>query len=650
MFKQKFRLLLIVVLSLILVDTSVFAFHKINSKNNIVVYENPELEKEQVKIKYCAFKVKPKKEKGSAEQAINEEGKLGWVLTGSHDLKKITAGKKLLISQQFGERQPLKKEVRHETSLQDVLKIHCLQYDDEERPLKYSKSSMAKLYLIIAEKNNLIDENGDFSVNEPIGEELYKNGITIDEPNVVYYIPDYLIDQYNKHQEKEKKKRDKQKKREEQAAKDKKWVKENYTSILKSAKKKRDNFLSIQANDLKKVEQLDAKAKEFIENLNIIEKDIENTIQFDILNKDDREIIENLKLLNDIKNNNLEDIQISVLTLESEIETSREYIKNIFNKKNKKFSSKLLAKAKEDYSNLNKAVNKINESISKNSLKQFEKFIKQADLNNLKKLSNNINTNIDKNIKLINEHNKSIEEAKNLINETRQLDVELSEKTSFTQYIIYIGIALLVIFGIGLIAYVLFQRKELTQIKSETKRSESRFSELQGQIKSTSEQIRKTSTTSSSQTQQREETVVTKPKTQGEILAAKYDDMVSDYKDCLEDFSKVAAFKQKWNGLALSRKERQDGTKTILINSTRAFEKAEIWCVNFGDKYFAFPGSSVKSNMAAYMNLDFEKASRDFKGVFAISSGSSYLTDPALLRRGGAGFVVEKQGKLTFPT
>ena len=65
---------------------------------------------------------------------------------------------------------------------------------------------MAKLYLIIAEKNNLIDENGDFSVNEPIGEELYNNGITIDEPNVVYYIPDYLIDQYNKHQEKEKRK------------------------------------------------------------------------------------------------------------------------------------------------------------------------------------------------------------------------------------------------------------------------------------------------------------------------------------------------------------------------------------------------------------------------------------------------------------
>ena len=53
--------------------------------------------------------------------------------------------------------------------------------------------------------------------------------------------------------------------------------------------------------------------------------------------------------------------------------------------------------------------------------------------------------------------------------------------------------------------------------------------------------------------------------------------------------------------------------------------------------------------MATYMNLDFEKASRDFKGVFNISTGSSYNTEPCFLRRGGAGFVVERIGKLIFP-
>ena len=140
-----------------------------------------------------------------------------------------------------------------------------------------------------------------------------------------------------------------------------------------------------------------------------------------------------------------------------------------------------------------------------------------------------------------------------------------------------------------------------------------------------------------------------KPKTPEEIIKSKYEELVSDYKEALEDFSKVAGFKQKWNGLALSRKERQDGTKTILTNSSRAFEKAGIWCLNFSDKYFAFPGSTVKSNMATYMNMEFMKAGQDFKGVFSISEGSSYSTEPAVIRRGGAGFVVERVGKLVFP-
>ena len=139
------------------------------------------------------------------------------------------------------------------------------------------------------------------------------------------------------------------------------------------------------------------------------------------------------------------------------------------------------------------------------------------------------------------------------------------------------------------------------------------------------------------------------PKTPEQIIAGKFHDMVSDYNEATDNFSNVAAFKQKWNGVALTRRPRPEGTKTVLINSSRAFEKSEIWCVSFSDKYFAFPGSTVKSNMAAYMNLDFDKASRDFKGVFDISSGSSWETEPSIVRRGGAGFVVERKGKLIFP-
>jgi hypothetical protein len=180
-------------------------------------------------------------------------------------------------------------------------------------------------------------------------------------------------------------------------------------------------------------------------------------------------------------------------------------------------------------------------------------------------------------------------------------------------------------------------------------------SDFENKLKDTSEQIKSVSRTAAAAISQQIDTstapvpVEEIPKTVEEIIAEKYNELLSDYKEALDDFTKVAVFKQKWHGLPLNRKERQDGSKTILVSSTRAFEKAGIWCVTVGDKYYAFPGSTVKSNMATYMNMDFMKAGQDFKGVFAISTGSTYLTEPAMLRRGGVGFVVEGAGKIAFP-
>ncbi len=215
---------------------------------------------------------------------------------------------------------------------------------------------------------------------------------------------------------------------------------------------------------------------------------------------------------------------------------------------------------------------------------------------------------------------------------------------------IYVIIFLIIL---GLIVYLILQSGKMNKMNLVSKSNESKFGKLEDQIRDNAEKMqreqyirsRQEKTTLSSVPPQPKEP----PKTPEEITFGKYEEMIENYKEALDNFSKVAAFKQKWKGLALTRKERQDGTKTVLINSSRAFEKSEIWCMNFDDRYFALPGSSVKSNMAAYMNLDFEKAQRDFKGVFNITSGSNYFTEVALLRRGGAGFVVEKIGKLQFP-
>ena len=46
-----------------------------------------------------------------------------------------------------------------------------------------------------------------------------------------------------------------------------------------------------------------------------------------------------------------------------------------------------------------------------------------------------------------------------------------------------------------------------------------------------------------------------------QIIASKFNDLVSEYNEAIDNFSKVAAFKQKWNGVALSRKERQEWNK-----------------------------------------------------------------------------------------
>ena len=257
---------------------------------------------------------------------------------------------------------------------------------------------------------------------------------------------------------------------------------------------------------------------------------------------------------------------------------------------------------------------------------------------------------VDKHIEDIDEFILDLVEK--LITLDNNLTANDKEKNKYITYLTYLIIFLAVA---GVIAYIVIQQNNMKRIRRESEEKVGSLkSDFENKLKDTSEQIKSVSRTAAARSQQIDtssapEPVEEIPKTAEEIIAEKYNELLSDYKEALDDFTKVAVFKQKWHGLPLSRKERQDGSKTILVSSTRAFEKAGIWCVTVGDKYYAFPGSTVKSNMATYMNMDFMKAGQDFKGVFAISTGSTYLTEPAMLRRGGVGFVVEGAGKIAFP-
>ena len=653
---KKINFLLIILFLFSSLTNHSLAFHKKYKKSKII-YENIDVEKDKIKSSYCAEGVSKKKD-DSGERLINDKQQPAWRLTGYHQKKSTKVKEKLDLNPANGLK--FKKNIDDDWSklkFVELLKMFCLQDSSKDRPSDYKKSYLVEFYEQVAAENGFVDENGKPDVNikifeGPFGKDIFKEGIVISNPNAVYYIPDYLIAEAKNLEQKKQKDKDAKRQKDRNDAIKKgndSWISENKSDYIDQFEKKFSEYdQTIQAL-YTAVRMVDEKFKTykslFIETKDIVEE------TFDDVDVSKSEV---KKLKKDIRKN------VKKIILDSKVKDFEERIAKL-----KKI------KFEKEYDNYKRLQTLIKKAKKSKSAKDFVgkdgitiKFLKEEipirsdkigfieEFENIKNKVigaiesdriNKLDKEIENNISQINELVASIEELNNL-------DLELASSIPYMKYAIYILIFLIVSAG-GV--FIFLQSRKISSLSDETKTADRKFNELQGQIKSTSEQIKKarvSSGRSSTGTSIPETTVSEKPKTQEEIIAEKFDEMLSDYKESLDDFSKVAVFKQKWNGLALSRKERQDGSKTILINSSRAFEKAEIWCVNFSDKYFAFPGSTVKSNMAAYMNLDFEKASRDFKGVFAISSGSSYLSDPALLRRGGAGFVVEKPGKLIFPT
>ena len=261
----------------------------------------------------------------------------------------------------------------------------------------------------------------------------------------------------------------------------------------------------------------------------------------------------------------------------------------------------------------------------------------------------NIEDDIEKAEYAIEVFDKKIQDINLIRQEIDLLDVGANKKTTsdlILESIVYIVIFL---FVVAVITFIYLQSRKIKKLSKMSQSAESKFTDMEDKLKSTSAKIRATRESRRGERPEQTSEPAEAPKTPQQIKLEKFNDLKRDYDEVKENFSKIAGFKQKWNGVALSRKERQEGSKTVLVSSGRAFEKAEIWCVGFDDKIFAFPGSSAYSNMSIYMNLDFAKAQMDFKGVFNISEGSNYSVEPSGLRKGGAGYVVEMQGKIQFP-
>ena len=681
MFKFTLRLSITFLISFLLISSNVFAFHKHNKKNEIKKssYDGVTDKKEyetKYKQNFCTEKaeiIQDKKlvnDENTNEPELDENGNEIYEViyqvnvNGYHDPKvqKVKNSKLLPAYQNILYGVNFIQYFGGKIKLVDLLKAYCLQDSTKDRPSKFKGSYLEEFYSDVAAESGFVNGKGfgDYNMNifeGELGDQILKEGIKISNKNAVFYYPDFLIKDYKKHLDAKKKddddkKKEKIRKQKEQAKiqGNNSWLSEHKQTYIEQFEKKfaeYEDTIQILYSAIGMIEEkLIDYNKLFEETQEKVEEtfeDVDTTkIEIKKLKKKIRKNVKKVLLESKLKDFEQRIDKLKKIKLEKKYENYKK-LKGIIDKAKKKSASAKDFVGKKGY--VIPWLGGKTKKITSDKIGFIEEF------ENLKNKSIGV-IEKDKLNKLGNEIDESSNEINELIvqpiEDLNNLDIELESEIDFVKLGIYL-IIFLVVSGAGVFVYLRISTAD--QKLADHKKS---FEELQGQIKNTSEQIKEVRKTTS--TRRAQETVILKEpekvekiKTEEEIITDKFDEMISDYKDCLEDFSKVAAFKQKWNGLALSRKERQDGTKTILINSTRAFEKAEIWCVNFSDKYFSFPGSTVKSNMATYMNMDFEKASRDFKGVFAISTGSSYSTEPAVIRRGGAGFVVERVGKLVFP-
>ena len=363
-------------------------------------------------------------------------------------------------------------------------------------------------------------------------------------------------------------------------------------------------------------------------NFDTVNRNVKKLIEINIQNKTNEQVAKAFGELFDLKEEYLVD--------NKKIENISNEIKKIQNEINNYYKSNNIA-------TISKFIANIETAKSRKELENLEEKVSKLKDLNVKSTEDQIELNL----KNINEYNAKIDEIESKRLEVLELDKQASSSFNYFNLIFYvIGFILIA----GVITFIFLQKRKIESLTQATDSAGKKFSELEGQLRTTSQRIESVNIANNSLSNVSTKTTNINNQTQEQITINKFDELVSDYFESIDDFSKVASLKEKWNGQALSKKERQDGSKTILIFSSRAFEKSEIWCLNFEDKFFAFPGSSVKNNMAVYMNLDYEKAQRDFKGVFVVSSGTNYSIEPAIIKKTGASFIVERTGKLVFPS
>ena len=222
MFKNIIRLIITSLLTIFLISSNAFAFHKENAKteNQKTEWDGSKESKKNYenkhKQKYCALDSKALTSKGdpvidqnTGLQTVDENGKKVFEpdthkirVSGYHaETANKTGGKLLPTLQSLNFNAQWGK-----LKLVDLLKMYCLQDKTKDRPINFKDSYLEDFYKQVAVDNGFLKasgEEGDYNKNVlegPLGSDIFKNenGIIIKDPNAVWYVPDFLIKQKKK--------------------------------------------------------------------------------------------------------------------------------------------------------------------------------------------------------------------------------------------------------------------------------------------------------------------------------------------------------------------------------------------------------------------------------------------------------------------
>ena len=641
MFKITAKLLIALSLSIVLTASNVYGFHKVNMKETNQPTEwdgSQETKKEyetKSKKKYCALTSKgvlvpsqgdPIEDLTTGKQRINEATEKPEFETintpkvkvsGYHLTESINLENRLLPSTP---KLNFKGESEWENiKLVDLLKMYCLQDSKKDRPTSFKNSYLEEFYTQVALDSGFYKLKGDKKIGDynkkilegEFGENIFKNenGIIINNPNAVGYVPDFLIEKHKVIKAKIAKDTKKKLIKEEIKKGNNLWISDNKQNYVDQFSKKLNKYEIVITKLKEKRNKLSAE----LEELELLQENTKEQIEIafdDLSNTSNQEIKDLKRQIREDKKTYLSGIEIEAFRVRFE------KIEKIDFEKYKNYTNlkKLINQAKKS-NNAAHFLGKEGWKIPGTELKLSQDkigFIQEFQSFKNRSLGSGSDTdenNIDElNSDIVIQDSFITLYVSTPVTELVNLDIELGKKIPWGKYLIYFVIFLVLT---GVVVFIFIQQDSLKRLKRENEEKVGSLKrDFDGRLRDTSDQIKSASKDARAQQSTHisvPEPIKEIPKTAEEITASQYDELVFEYKEALEDFSKVSVFKQKWHGLALSRKERQDGTKTILVSSTRAFEKAEIWCVTFSDNYFAFPGSSVKTNMATYMNLDFEK-------------------------------------------